>query len=72
MMYSPVGSNENQLENDPLYRALKVANLFSGTMAQPFTSGQPALVRHSDQPPTFALMEGYVGDILYVGQKSSF
>ena len=72
MMYSPVGTNEDQLQNEPLYRALKAANLFGGTMGQPFTSGQPTLIHSPDEPPTFALITGYADDILYVGQKSPF
>jgi hypothetical protein len=41
MMYSPLGANEDQLKDDPLYRALKRANLFGGTAARPFVSGRP-------------------------------
>lgn len=65
MMYSPLGANEDQLKDDPLYRALKRANLFGGTMGKPFVSGQP-------RGPTPALIQGYDGRVLYIGQKSPF
>jgi hypothetical protein len=72
MMYSPAGADESQLQGDPLYRALKAANLFGGTAGQPFVSGQPTVIGLSGQSPTFKQIEGYTGDILYVGQKSPF
>jgi hypothetical protein len=72
MMYSPAGVNESQLQNNSLYRALKAANLFGGTTGQPFVSGQPTVIDLSGPSPTFALIKGYTGDILYVGQKSPF
>jgi hypothetical protein len=64
LMYSPSGSTEEQLKDDPLYRALKRSNLFGGTMGGPFVSGQP------DWPlPT---IQGYNGPVLYIGQKPPF
>jgi hypothetical protein len=65
IMYSPFGSTEEQLKDDPLYRALKKANLFGGLTSRPFLS--PDL-----RGPTPALIEGYKGRVLYIGQKSPF
>jgi hypothetical protein len=65
MIYSPVGSTEDQLKGDPLYRALKAANLFGGTMGAPFVSGQPRI-------PDLPVIQGYKGRVLYIGQKSPF
>lgn len=65
IMFSPVGSNEDQLKDDPLYRALKKADLFGGTTSKPFLS--PDL-----RGPVPALIPGYTGRVLYVGQKSPF
>jgi hypothetical protein len=73
MMYSPTGTNEDTLKDDPLYRALKAANLFGGTTARPFISGSPRPVL-TGQPPVPVLPEipGYNGHVLYIGQKSPF
>ena len=65
MMFSPVGSNEEQLKDDPLYRALKKANLFGGLAGKPFLSPEV-------RGPTPALIPGYNGRVLYIGQKSPF
>lgn len=65
VMYSPLGSNEDDLKDDPLYRALKAANLFGGTTNKPYLSPQL-------RPPPQALISGYSGHVLYVGQKSPF
>jgi hypothetical protein len=70
IMYSPVSANEDELQDNPLYRALKATNLWGGTMGQPFTSGQPRFLPGSS--PVFPIIQGYRGDILYVGQKSPF
>lgn len=64
IMYSPAGSTEEQLKDDPLYRALKKANLFGGTMGSPFISGQPTW--------PLPIIQGYNGQVLYIGQKSPF
>jgi hypothetical protein len=66
IMYSPLGSNIEQLKDDPLYRALKAANLFGGTTGGPFLSPQ----LHGGRGPE--LLQGYAGHILYIGQKSPF
>ncbi len=64
MMYMPGGSkDEKEMKDDPLYIALKKANLFGGFMAKPFSSpklfpGAPML------PPN--------QHIVYVGQKSPY
>ena len=68
IMYSPDGSTEDRLKNDPLYLALKRANLFGGTMGAPFVSGQPRIADLSNLP----LIQGYKGRVLYIGQKSPF
>jgi hypothetical protein len=65
IMYSPVGSNEAQLKDDPLYRALKAANLFGGTTGSPFLSGEL-------RGPIPAIIPGYSGHVLYIGEKSPF
>jgi hypothetical protein len=65
MMYSPLGQSEDQLKNDPLYRALKAANLFGGTTSRPFLSPQI-------RGPVPTVIPGYNGRVLYVGQKSPF
>jgi hypothetical protein len=65
IMFSPAGSTEDQLKDDPLYRALKRANLFGGTTSRPFLS--PDL-----RGPEPALIQGYTGHVLYIGQKSPF
>jgi len=65
IMYSPAGQSEDQLKDDPLYRALKAANLFGGTTAQPFLSPEV-------RGPVPALIPGYTGHVLYIGQKSPF
>jgi hypothetical protein len=72
IMYSPVGTNESQLQDNRLYRALKAANLFGGTMGQLFNSGQPTFISRPGQQPMTALIQGYIGGILYVGQKFPF
>lgn len=66
LMYSPLGANEDQLGDDPLYRALKAAKLFGGTTSRPFLSPQ---IQGQIAAP---LIEGYRGNVLYVGQKSPF
>jgi hypothetical protein len=65
VMYSPLGQNEDQLKDDPLYRALKAANLFGGTTSRPFVSPQI-------RGPVPTLIPGYNGRVLYIGQKSPF
>jgi hypothetical protein len=65
LMYSPLGQNEDQLKDDPLYRALKAANLFRGTTGGPFVSPQV-------RGPVPILIQGYSGRVLYIGQKSPF
>ena len=65
MMYSPLRSNEDELKDDPLYRALKAANLFGGTTSRPFLSPQL-------RGPAPTVIQGYNGHVLYVGQKSPF
>jgi hypothetical protein len=65
IMFSPLGSTEEQLKDDPLYRALKKSNLFGGLTSKPFLS--PDL-----RGPTPALISGYNGRVLYIGQKSPF
>lgn len=64
-IYSPAGSNEDQLKDDPLYRALKRANLFGGTASKPFLSLQL-------RGPDPGVISGYNGHVLYIGQKSPF
>jgi hypothetical protein len=66
VMYSPAGRTEEQLKDDPLYRTLKAANLFGGLAGQPFLS----LDSGRTFPP--AVIAGYAGHVLYVGQKSPF
>jgi hypothetical protein len=65
MMYSPLGTNEDQLQDDPLYRALKRASLFGGLASSPFLSPQL-------RGPTPSLIPNYSGRVLYIGQKSPF
>ncbi|MGM5020165.1 hypothetical protein [Tardiphaga sp. 367_B4_N1_1] len=65
LMFSPLGSNEDQLKDDPLYRALKRAGLFGGTTGKPFLSPDV-------RGPIPALIPGYTGHVLYIGQKSPF
>jgi hypothetical protein len=65
VMYSPLGQSEEQLKEDPLYRALKAANLFGGTTSRPFLSLQL-------RGPTPAEIPGYNGHVLYIGQKSPY
>jgi len=65
IMYSPLGTNEDTLKDDPLYRALKAANLFGGTTSRPFLSPQL-------RGPIPAVIPGYNGHVLYIGQKSPF
>jgi hypothetical protein len=61
MMYKPGGATaENDLKDDPVYKALKRANLFGGTAAQPFAS-----VERGPLGPLLPA-DGYV---IYVGQK---
>jgi hypothetical protein len=65
MMYSPLGQNDDQLKDDPLYRALKAANLFGGTAGRPFVSPQL-------RGPIPVEIPGYNGHVLYIGEKSPF
>jgi hypothetical protein len=65
IMFSPMGSTEEQLKDDPLYRALKKANLFGGLASRPFLSPEV-------RGPTPALIPRYNGRVLYIGQKSPF
>jgi hypothetical protein len=65
IMFSPLGSNEDQLKHDPLYLALKRAGLFGGTTSKPFLS--PDI-----RGPAPQLITGYSGHVLYVGQKFPF
>jgi len=65
IMYSPLGTNVDILKDDPLYRALKRANLFGGTTSGPFVSGQL-------RGPIPMLIHGYNGPVLYIGQKPPF
>ena len=61
MMYKPGGAtSEQELKDDPLYIALKKANLFGGYAAEPFVS--------PERGPTGPMLplDGYV---VYVGQK---
>ncbi len=67
IMYAPdarMGSKE--LETDPLFSALRKAKIFGGTTAAPYAS--------PDMRPTLhpALITGYSGRVLYIGQKSPF
>jgi hypothetical protein len=65
IMYSPLGQTEDQLKDDPLYRALKAVNLFGGTTSRPFISPQI-------RGPVPTLIPGYNGHVLYIGQRSPF
>jgi hypothetical protein len=62
-MYSPKGQREEDLKDDPLYKALKRANLFGGITAKPFAT----LTLRPNTPPLIPVPpDGYA---IYVGQK---
>jgi hypothetical protein len=62
MMYKPGGiTDEKDLKEDPVFKALKGANLFSGTAAKPFASFDGI-----KEPPLLPLADRYV---LYITQK---
>jgi hypothetical protein len=62
MMYSPKGQSEGELKDDPVYKALKRANLFGGTTSQPFAT----LTLRPNTPLIPVPSDGYV---IYIGQK---
>jgi hypothetical protein len=62
VMYSPKGQGEGELKDDPVYKALKRANLFGGTTAKPFAT----LTLRPNTPELLVPPDGYV---IYIGQK---
>lgn len=63
MIHKP--GDQNDLEQDPLYKALKKAGLYGGNTAEPLVSAEPLRLL----PGVPRLPDGY---ILYVGQKNPF